>query len=80
MDEAIFKGYQIWDKIQEGNFKSFNFSDIIWLLGIAVIVVIILKISFKFLKVVLVILAIVLLLGFLITSGIIPIDMILGWF
>jgi len=73
MDEAIFKGYQIWDKLKSGNITSFNFSDIIWLLGIAVIVFLIVKISFRFLKVILVIAAVALLVGFLITSGIIPI-------
>ncbi|MCK5129751.1 MAG: hypothetical protein KAQ68_07855 [Clostridiales bacterium] len=73
MDEAIFKGYQIWDKIRAGDFKAFNFSDIIWLLGIAVIVVLIIKVSFKFLKVILVVLAIAAVIGFLIMKGIIPI-------
>ena len=73
MDEAIFKGWQIWDKLKSGNISSFNFSDIIWLLGIGVIIFIIAKISFKFLKVVLVIIAAALLVGFLITSGVIPI-------
>lgn len=73
MDEAIFKGYQIWSKIQAGNLTSFNFSDIIWLLGIAVIVFLIIKISFKFIKVILVIAAVALLVGFLISSGVIPI-------
>ncbi len=73
MDEAIFKGFQIWDKLQNGNITSFNFSDIIWLLGIAVIVFLIIKISFKFLKVILVIAAVALFVGFLITSGVIPI-------
>ena len=33
MDEAIYKGWQIWDKIRSGNITSFNFSDIIWLFG-----------------------------------------------
>lgn len=73
MDEAIFKGYQIWSKLQAGNLTSFNFSDIIWLLGIAVIVFLIIKISFKFIKVILVIAAVALLVGFLISSGVIPI-------
>ena len=73
MDEAIFKGWQIWDKLKSGNFTSFNISDIIWLLGIGVVIFLIVKISFKFLKVVLVIVAVALLVGFLITSGIIPI-------
>ena len=73
MDEAIFKGYQLWDKFQTGNINAFNFSDIIWLLGIAVILIIAIKISFKFLKVILIIIAVALLIGFLITSGIIPI-------
>jgi len=73
MDEAIFKGWQIWDKLKSGNFTSFNLSDIIWLLGIAVVIVLIVKISFKFMKVILVILAVVLLGGFLISSGVIPI-------
>jgi hypothetical protein len=73
MDEAIFKGYQIWDKLKTGSITSFNISDIIWLLGIAVVVFLIVKISFKFLKVILIIAAVALLIGFLITSGVIPI-------
>ena len=73
MDEAIFKGYQIWDKFQTGSITSFNLSDIIWLLGIAVVVFLIIKLSFKFLKIILVIAAVALLIGFLITSGVIPI-------
>jgi hypothetical protein len=73
MDEALFKGYQIWSKIQSGNLTSFNLSDLIWLLGIAVIVFLIIKISFKFIKVILVIAAVALLVGFLISSGVIPI-------
>ncbi len=73
MDEAIFKGFQIWDKLKTGNITSFNFSDIIWLLGIGVVIFLIIKISFKFMKVILAIAALALLIGFLITSGIIPV-------
>jgi hypothetical protein len=73
MDEALFKGYQIWGKIQAGNLKSFNLSDLIWILGIAVIVYLIIKVSVKFIKVILVIAAVALLVGFLISNGIIPI-------
>lgn len=73
MDEAIFKGWQIWDKIKSGNITSFNFSDIIWLLGLSVVIFLIVKISFKFLKFILVIVAVALLIGFLISSGVIPI-------
>jgi hypothetical protein len=73
MDEAIFKGWQIWDKLKSGNITSFNLSDVIWLLGIGVIIFLIVKISFRFMKVILVIAAVALLVGFLITSGIIPV-------
>lgn len=73
MDEAIFKGWQIWDKLKSGNITSFNLSDVIWLLGIGVVVFLIVKISFRFMKVILVIAAVALLVGFLITSGIIPV-------
>ncbi len=73
MDEAIYKGWQIWDKIKSGNITSFNISDIIWLLGIGVVIFLIAKISFKFMKVVLVVIAVALLVGFLISSGVIPI-------
>lgn len=73
MDEAIFKGWQIWDKLKSGNITSFNLSDVIWLLGIGVVIFLIVKISFRFMKVILVIAAVALLVGFLITSGIIPI-------
>ena len=73
MDEAIFKGWQIWDKLRSGNITSFNLSDIIWLLGIGVVIFLIVKISFKFMKVILVIVAVALLVGFLITSGVIPV-------
>lgn len=73
MDEAIFKSYQIWDKFQTGSISSFNLSDVIWLLGIAVVIFLIVKLSFKFIKVILIIAAVVLLVGFLITSGVIPI-------
>jgi hypothetical protein len=73
MDEAIFKGWQIFGKIKSGDISSFNLSDIIWLLGIGVIIFLIAKISFKFMKVILVIAAVALLAGFLVTSGAIPI-------
>ncbi len=73
MDEAIFKGWQIFGKIKSGDIASFNLSDIIWLLGIGVIIFLIAKISFKFMKVILVIAAVALLAGFLVTSGAIPI-------
>jgi hypothetical protein len=73
MDEAIFKGWQIWDKIKSGNISSFNLSDIIWLLGLGVVIFLIAKISFKFMKVILVVVAVALLVGFLISSGVIPI-------
>lgn len=73
MDEAIFKGWQIWDKIKSGNIASFNLSDIIWLLGLGVVIFLIAKISFKFMKVILVVVAVALLVGFLISSGVIPI-------
>jgi hypothetical protein len=46
---------------------------VIWLLGIGVIIFLIAKISFKFMKVILVIAAVALLAGFLVTSGVIPI-------
>jgi|GEM_PF-2651249 len=74
MDEAISKGTELFFKIKEGNIFAFNISDIIWLVGILVVVIFAIKISVKFLKVILIVLAILFMLGFLITSGIIPID------
>ena len=74
MDEAVTKGTELWAKIQEGNINAFNLSDIIWLLGIVVVVIFAAKVGFKLLKVIFVILAILFMVGFLITSGVIPID------
>ncbi len=74
MDEAITKGTELWTKIQEGNIRAFDVSDIIWLVGILVVIFIAAKVGFKLLKVVFVILAILFMVGFLISSGIIPID------
>ena len=74
MDEAINKGTELWDKIQAGNIHAFDVSDIIWLVGIVVVVFFALKVGFKFLKVIFVVLAIALMVGFLISSGVIPVD------
>lgn len=73
MQEVIAKASELWQKIQLGNLKAFTFSDVIWFIGIAVLLIIAAKIGFKLMKVILVILAIAVIIGFLIVKGIIPI-------
>ena len=73
MDEAIFKGNELWYKIQQGDMTAFTFSDVIWLAGIVVVVILAAKIGYRFLKVILIIVAIAFMIGFLIVKGIIPI-------
>lgn len=72
MNDAVTTTTQLWDKIMAGDISAFTFSDVIWAIGLIVIGVLAVKITYKLAKVILVILAIVLILFYLITQGVIP--------
>lgn len=72
MNDAVTTTTQIWDKIMAGDISAFTFSDVIWAIGLIVIGVLAVKITYKLAKVILVILAIVLILFYLVTQGVIP--------
>jgi len=71
MKEAIEMGESIFGKLFSGNFGAFTVSDIIWLIGAVVLMVLAVKVAAKFFKVILVILALLVLVVFLFSSGII---------
>lgn len=72
MNDAVTTTTQLWDKIMAGDISAFTFSDVIWAIGLIVIGVLAVKITYKLAKVILVILAIVLILFYLVTQGVIP--------
>lgn len=72
MNDAVTTTTQLWDKIMTGDISAFTFSDVIWAIGLIVIGVLAVKITYKLAKVILVILAIVLILFYLVTQGVIP--------
>lgn len=73
MEEAIFKGGQLWNKIQQGDLKAFTFSDIIWLAGFILLIFAAAKVGYKLLKVFFIIAIIAFIIGFLFFKGILPI-------
>ena len=73
MNEAVTTTTQLWEKIMAGDIRAFTASDVIWAVGLVVLVVLAVKITYKMAKVILVILAIVLILFYLISQGVIPI-------
>jgi len=72
MNDAVTTTTQLWDKIMAGDISAFTMSDIIWAIGLIVIAVLAVKITYKMAKVILVILAIVLIIFYLVTQGVIP--------
>ena len=73
MNDAVTTTTQLWEKIMAGDIKAFTLSDVVWAVGIIVILVLAIKIGYKMAKVLLVLLLIALIVFYLITQGVIPI-------
>ena len=73
MNDAVTTTTQLWEKIMGGDIKAFTLSDIVWAIGLIVLIVLAVKIGYKMAKVILVLLVIALIVFYLITQGVIPI-------
>ncbi len=73
MNDAVTTTTQLWEKIMAGDIKAFTLSDVIWAVGIIVILVLAVKIGYKLAKVILILLLIAMIIFYLITQGVIPI-------
>ena len=72
MNDAVTTTTQLWEKIMQGDIKAFTFSDVIWAIGVVVIIVLAVKIGYKMAKVLLILLLIAVILFYLISQGVIP--------
>ncbi|MEX1375991.1 MAG: hypothetical protein AB1Z23_00820 [Eubacteriales bacterium] len=72
MNDAVTTTTQLWEKIMQGDIKAFTFSDVIWAIGVVVIIVLAVKIGYKMAKVILILLLIAVIVFYLISQGVIP--------
>lgn len=72
MNETIAKGGEIIGKVQSGGLLNITFVDFIWIVGAIVLAILALKVVGKLFKVILFVVAVALIIGFLLTSGILP--------
>jgi len=72
MNDAVTTTTQLWDKVMAGDINAFTFSDVVWAIGIVVLLVLAIKIGYKLAKVILVILLIAVILFYLVSQGVIP--------
>lgn len=70
--DVIAKGREIVGRILSDGPLSVSMTDFIWIVGAAVLAALALKVVGKFFKVILFVVAAALLIGFLLTSGILP--------
>lgn len=73
--EVIDRGQSILEKLKNLDFTSFTFMDLIFVAGVIALFVLAVKVVSRFFKTVLVILAIVVLLVWLYTQGLLPINL-----
>ena len=72
MNDAVTTTTQLWEKIMQGDIKAFTLSDVVWAIGVVVIIVLAVKIGYKMAKVILIILLIAVIIFYLISQGVIP--------
>ena len=73
--EVIDRGQSILEKLKNLDFTSFTFMDLIFVAGVIALFVLAVKVVSRFFKTVLVILAIVVLLVWLYTQGLLPMNL-----
>ena len=71
MNDAVTTTTQLWEKIMQGDIKAFTLSDVVWAIGVVVIIVLAVKIGYKMAKVILIILLIAVIIFYLISQGVI---------
>ena len=73
--EVLDRGQSILEKLKNLDFSSFTFMDLIFIAGVIALFVLAVKVVSRFFKVVLVILAIIVLLVWLYTQGLLPLNL-----
>jgi len=73
--EVIDRGQSILEKLKNLDFSSFTFMDLIFIVGVITLFVLAVKVVSRFFKAVLVILAIIVLLVWLYTQGLLPFNL-----
>ena len=76
MDAEVFdRGQSILEKLKNLDFSSFTFMDLIFVAGVIALFVLAVKVVSRFFKTVLVILAVIVLLVWLYTQGLLPMNL-----
>lgn len=73
--EVIDRGQSILEKLKNLDFSSFTFMDLIFVAGVIALFVLAVKVVSRFFKTVLVILAVIVLLVWLYTQGLLPMNL-----